>query len=78
MDRWRRQAALNPIRGRDKVARFFAGIVRDPDKLVHLAAALGRAQPRGRGARLPMIRCSVRRCMPSRRAVSLTLRSHCS
>ncbi|TPM25679.1 hypothetical protein FJ958_21425 [Mesorhizobium sp. B2-3-5] len=31
-----------------------------------------------RGARLARIRCSVRRCMLSRRAVSETLRSHIS
>jgi hypothetical protein len=36
------------------------------------------AGPVYRGARLARMRCSVRRCMLSRRAVSETLRSHSS
>jgi hypothetical protein len=41
-----------------------------------LSRRLGRAQ--ALGACLPRMRCRVRRCMRSRRAVSETLRSHCS
>ena len=45
------------------------------------SACSGAAQvaaPRAGGARLLRMRCSERRCIPSRRAVSLTLRPHCS
>ena len=38
----------------------------------------GACGARGSGARLLKKRCSERRCMPSRRAAWVTLRSHCS
>jgi hypothetical protein len=44
----------------------------------HPHPAHPRNSRRGCGARLLNMRCSERRCMPSRRAVSLTSRSHCS
>ena len=40
--RGKRRAALNPIYGADRIARFFAGITRRPDFVIPQAVAMRR------------------------------------